>query len=439
VKTKMKTKKIIAAISMVVLTISMTGIMPAVAGVLTSAKVTLTSSNPGTDTTLSALEAAGQTTLSVTSATGYKVGDQIRIDGGTAKAETLTISQVNDSDTDTVVVTSSLTTDHASGAAVQKVTTHTFTFTPKDIATPIKYIELDYTYTNVAGVTNNDFITDSGNTIIATEGTHTNVPAGSANFATNSLITYTVTTAVSVSGAMTMVINNVNNPTGVTPLSNSYQVKITLKDAAGNPTDSVVVAYAIVPTDATSNVVVTVSIDPTLTFTVAGVSAGTSLGVGAEAMDAASTATSIPFSTLPVGTAKKIAQKLTVGTSADDGYTVTIEENEDLKKTGSTTIIPDISATNASPAAWTIGTAKGGFGYHTTDVDLGTGTANRFGPATTNLYAALTSSPLEVMYANAPVSSSSEIKYIIYQVQITELQEAGDYTNVVTYICTPIF
>jgi hypothetical protein len=435
----MKTKKIIAAISVVALTVTMSGIMPATAGVLTSAKVTLESSNPGTDTTLSAAEAAGQTTLSVTSATGFKVGDKIRIEGGTAKAETLTITQVNDSDTDTLVVSSPLTTDHASGVAVQKVNTHTFKFTPNDVATPVKTIEFDYTYTNTAGTTNNDFITDSGDTTIATEGTHSNVPAGSATFTTNSLIVYTATTPAPITTAATMVFENINNPTGVTPSGNSYFVKITLKDSAGNKIDSVVVAYAIVPTDATSNVVVTASVDPTLTFTVAGVNAGTSVGVGSEIMDITSTATSIPFSTLPIGTPRKIAQKLTVGTNADDGYTVTIQENEDLKKTGSSTVIPDISSTNASPAAWSIGSAKGGFGYHTTDTSLGTGTANRFGPASTNLYAALTSTPLEVMYAPGPVSSSSEIHYIIYQVEITELQEAGDYTNVVTYICTPVF
>ena len=312
----MKTKKIISFITVIALTVGMTGVMPAMAGILTSAKVTLTSSNPGTDTTLSGAEAAAQTTLSVTSATGYKVGDQIRIDGGTAKVETLTINQVNDSDTDTVVVSSGLTTSHASAAVVQKVTTHTFTFTPEDNATPVKYIELDYTYTNTAGSTNTDFTTDTGDTMIATEGSHTNVPAGSASFTTNSLITYTVTTATAVSGAMTMVINNVNNPTGVTPAGNGYLVKVTLKDAASATIDSVVVIYAIVPTDATSNVVVTASVDPTLTFTVTAVNAGVTVGAGSETMSITSTATTIPFSTLPVGTAKKIAQKIKLKTIA---------------------------------------------------------------------------------------------------------------------------
>jgi hypothetical protein len=48
--------------------------------------------------------------------------------------------------------------------------------------------------------------------------------------------------------------------------------------------------------------------------------------------------------------------------------------------------------------------------------------------------------PVEVMYHTGPADGSTPNKglaNVAYTTEITELQEAGDYENTLTYICTP--
>jgi hypothetical protein len=50
--------------------------------------------------------------------------------------------------------------------------------------------------------------------------------------------------------------------------------------------------------------------------------------------------------------------------------------------------------------------------------------------------------PIEVMYNNGPAAAEIVgvgLARVAYEIEISDLQEAGDYSTTLTYICTPQF
>lgn len=180
-----------------------------------------------------------------------------------------------------------------------------------------------------------------------------------------------------------------------------------------------------------SNTATAATASPTLSVSIAGVSLGTVLA--GETTTISTTSTAMSFSTLPVGSAVVAAQSITVTTNATGGYTTTLQQDGDLRNP--TNSIPALAASNASPAVWPISVSTGEFGYHTTDSVLCTGTGGRF--SSNNSYAAATSTPTEVACNTTEVNS--EQTYLIYKLQIGSLQQAGTYSNNITYITTAIY
>jgi hypothetical protein len=195
-----------------------------------------------------------------------------------------------------------------------------------------------------------------------------------------------------------------NSGTGerVTGLLANTTYKIKVKARHGVDTES---GYSVTATAATVN--------PTLT---------------------ASTATAISFGSLLVGSANVAAHTVTVTTNATGGYTTTARQDGDLRKSNGDTITP-VVASNASPAAFPTGITTGRIGYHTTDASLCTGTATRF--SVDDTYAALTTSPAEVICSGGPVTS--EATSLVYKVVIGNQQPAGSYSNTITYITTATY
>jgi hypothetical protein len=170
-----------------------------------------------------------------------------------------------------------------------------------------------------------------------------------------------------------------------------------------------------------------------LVFTVNGVPAGTS--TAGITTGVTTTATAINFGILPFGTDVTAAQRLSIDTNAIEGYQVWLLADQQLTNTNGNLILP-ISTTNASPGGWSSACsalAVSCFGYHTTDGTLFGGSA-RF--AATDTYAALSTSPEEIMFSSIPIAETHDV---IYRIKVTENQVQGDYTNNITYIATPIF
>jgi hypothetical protein len=213
-------------------------------------------------------------------------------------------------------------------------------------------------------------------------------------------------------------------------------------DIGGTTYDSGSTRVAII-----DDVIVSASVNQTLTFAISGVDAATSTNGDLVLTDSTSTATTVPFGTLAPGVPKTMAQDLSVSTNAANGFTVTVEANTTLTSSAGATIDPFYDGNGtSSPSAWaspsgTFGNADtyGHWGLTTEDASLSDG--DSFGSA---LYVGnFVGTPREVFYSNGPgdgVSPDNGTTRVGYKVEITTLQEAGtDYTATLTYVATPIF
>lgn len=187
------------------------------------------------------------------------------------------------------------------------------------------------------------------------------------------------------------------------------------------------------PVVASSSYPSVVTAGPTLVFGIAGVDANQS--IAGIVTDATTTATAIPFRAMTFGTDYEAAQQINVDTNATQGYQILMYSTQQLTNTYGDEI-PAITSSNDSPAGWLAactGVEIGCFGYHTTDATL-FGASSRFAP--TDSYAALSTTAEEIMFSSIPAVDSHEI---VYRVQVSEIQPAGDYETEIVYIAVPVF
>lgn len=251
--------------------------------------------------------------------------------------------------------------------------------------------------------------------------------------------------ATRAAGAATTTINSVVNPDSEL----TRYINIVHYDSLGNIRERVDVAVAII-----QDVLMTARVSSSLTFVISGTS--TAGRVGGIPCSNDSTATNTPFGTLVVNATSTVCQTLNVTTNADDGYTVTVFEDDEMTSdsgsninsfnnamdnTGSTTAIAWVTPQNILDQQFTYGH----MGLHSDDSDLESYSTgyNNFDAGAATLFAGLNASdPLPVMHHDGPSDGVTQNKgeaHVIYQVQVASLQEAGDYQNTLTYICTPIF
>ncbi len=243
----------------------------------------------------------------------------------------------------------------------------------------------------------------------------------------------------------------IDNPSAVG--SKTVTIKSNSADSNGNsevPSTGTDVDEAEIRVAFVDDVTVTATVGSTLTFVISPVASSQS--IKGLSTTVSSTTTTIPFLTLTVDTPAIAAQTLSVITNADDGYTVTLEQTQNLTSAGGADIdcLDDGSCLNASgtyavwssPAA-TLGSEAtyGHFGFTTEDNTLGGGcTDDEF---STNKWGGLSGSTSdEVMCHDGPADGSTEDEGLVkvgFQVEVSALQEAGDYTNALTYICTPTY
>ncbi len=320
----------------------------------------------------------------------------------------------------------------------------TYTFTWKNTtAATLKCVTYNF-WTTANGSTEPTGMVTNG----STKGTFTGTGITDGNWTvpgspTEGTIKTTNTTGDAISAAtqITMPFTVPRNPS----TSGTFYISIaTFTDSAcstpsgGN--DNVVISAVTV--DA---VTVGATIDPTITFAVAGVSASTtykgSLSTSDRCVDSA---TAVTFGTtalrLAADTNYDCAQQLTTSTNANEGYQVTLTGRQTsgnfLKHTGNPALdITNWTGTNGSPTATATSGSSEQFGYTTNDSTL-SGTATRF-TASDNLFAGLTTSADEVAYSGAAVASDQV--NVGYRLRFTGTTEAGTYQGTLTYTCTPTF
>lgn len=236
-------------------------------------------------------------------------------------------------------------------------------------------------------------------------------------------------------GAKIITIAGVTNPVAL----GIKDITIESRDSGDVMKENSIVKVAII-----DSVTMNASVPSTLSFAISGV-ASTAPAVNGSSLTGDSSTTTVNFGTLEVGTSSVIGQQLAVTTNATYGYSVTVQQNNVLTNAAGATIDSFASGTPpANPIAWlnpegTLGATStyGHMAFTTNDAVL---SARDF---TGGKWFGFTgSTPVEVMYHNGPANGATQgvgTTTVAYRVQITALQEAGDYTNTLTYVATPSY
>jgi hypothetical protein len=252
----------------------------------------------------------------------------------------------------------------------------------------------------------------------------------SVNTATGGTAKITYTTGETPASATdrTITLTNVTNGSNA---ENDYYILVDTfnnTDCASSPVDSGVAAFIY-----SNGQSVSLTVDPSLAFTVAGVSSGGT--VNGATTNVTSTATTIPFARVVTASTNAIAEQLmTVSTNASSGYTVYARYT--AAPTSGSNSIDDVTGTNASPSAFSAAGTEA-FGYTSSDSTLGTGTADRFTSSGGNKWAKFTTTNAEIMYNAGP--ASSDTADIGYQVGIAGATPAGTYTTTVILTATALY
>lgn len=266
------------------------------------------------------------------------------------------------------------------------------------------------------------------------------------------------TTSCAAGTTITVTITNVINPAPISSghtqgTADVYMINAVTRDGSDNTLDTVDMKVA--PIEA---VFVSATVDETLSFSVAGVASSTT-HCGATT-SVTTTAMTVPWGTISTANSfLNAAQTLTLSTNAYSGYSVKIEENDQMGRDGNT-------CTGATPAE-TAGTAGGCIKDTTcnaacsesSSAEWTTATNNGLGFSLNNISGSNASftynessrtfsareiadqeaseTKANIMSATAPVSGSSVD--VCYRITTSSTQPAGYYYNIVKYTATGVF
>jgi len=246
-------------------------------------------------------------------------------------------------------------------------------------------------------------------------------------------------------------LDDVANPAKVAAAgtADTYLVEYETQDDSSATLDTASVRAAII--DA---VTISAEVKATLSCSVAGVAYNDSFNALDNTYGTAgfgTTATTIPFGVLNTGSSSQSGQLLKASTNGSNGFYFAVKQYADLTSDGGDTINTfkdGVLQDNTSPAAWAAPSASAGsvdtyghLGYGTTDLTLddlnGAGSNNRF---TSAAFAGLSTTYEAVLSHDAATdgtgTDTNGQAYVIYRTQISAFQEAGIYSNTISYLCT---
>ena len=267
------------------------------------------------------------------------------------------------------------------------------------------------------------------------------------------------TDACAADSTITVTIGDTNkkliNPAPVTSghtqgIADIYTINVKTRDGSDNTLDESNVKVAVI-----EGVLVSATVQETLSVTVAGVNSGTT--ACGQTTDVATSATSVPWGTIAnFGSFMEAAQQVTVSTNAVSGYTVKIAENDQMGRNGITCPGPNagesqncIQDTTCGPTTcsettsqdWT-STSYYGMGYSLQNIS-GTDAAFTYNESSrtfsTKQFADLEAGETQqtIMSKTSPASSSQV--YVCYRLNISATQPAGYYFNRIAYTATATF
>lgn len=237
--------------------------------------------------------------------------------------------------------------------------------------------------------------------------------------------------------------------------SDVYGVTIATRDGSSNVIETATPRAAV-----TEAVLISTTVDENLSFIVGGLAAGTYCGNSTIT----TTATSVPWGRLASTNAfYYAAQQLTVSTNAASGYTVTIQENDQMGKNGNActgtapsagnytfganncirdTVCGASNCSESVAADWTDATSYPGLGYSIanqsgTDASFTYSDSGRAFNSKQLADKVGGETPAVVMNNAGPVSGSSI--YLCYRISVPGNQPAGYYYNIAKYTATATF
>lgn len=317
--------------------------------------------------------------------------------------------------------TGTVTVTHASITLTNSnpgtVADETLAWTPGNSTTSVTGITIQYATTST-GATIPTGLTMAATPTVSISGFGSATGTGAYNSSTGVLtVTLSTATAASSSG-VSVIVNGVTNPSAGT-----FYVQVT-SNGSGD--------YGVMAAATVAQVVVTGTMDPSLSFTVTGVASGTSTATtgGQNTTTVTTTSTTLPFGHFNIAATNVAAQQISTTTNAAYGYTVTLQENQ---------VLTDISAStipNVTAGTWTTNTTTG-FGVNTTGGDTNTTlfTANSiYEPIPVN-----PATPVILATKSSATSASGDSEYVNFQLGVTAAQPAGAYTNNLDYVVTPTY
>lgn len=231
----------------------------------------------------------------------------------------------------------------------------------------------------------------------------------------------------------TIIITGVTNPTEVEG-NGDYDLTVTTYDSGDTEIESSVAKVYIL-----DSVTVTAHVDSTLSFAI-GTSTPYDGAINGFTPTGTSSPNSIPFGNIDPESQYIMGQTLTVSTNADSGYVVTVQQDENMTNGAAADIDPySTGATTTWPVDVTSSlniNDENTYGYMaltTDDSDYMYGDGFQGFDGT---------SAIEVLSHDGPADGSTQdmgLARVAYSIEITDLQEAGDYANSLTYICTPTY
>jgi len=303
--------------------------------------------------------------------------------------------------------------------------------------------------------------------ITCPEGANWSVTSAAAGAGSGHTVVCTTDTEVAASTSLTVVVGDTDtglvNPAPIYSghtqgLADNYTITVTTRNADNLAIDTVDVKAA--PVEA---VLVSATVDESLTFQVQGISSGET--ACNQTLDVTTTPTSIPWNVLSTADVfKEAAQQLTVSTNADGGYTVKIEENDQMGKNGvacagnggeGVNCIQDTTCSGSGCDEtdgynWTDAENYRGLGYSLQNLDSSDAAFvyNSNDPCSDSAGAgtfcakqiadmAASETKQTIMSNTGPVDSKDI--YVCYRIAISGTQPAGYYYNKVKYTATATF
>lgn len=316
----------------------------------------------------------------------------------------------------------------------QASTTYTVTYTFPSTTT-IKCIDIIFADTTAHITLSTNPATTAPSGMTSTSATKSSISGGGLTAGswtlyntTNGILQYENSSGEASSAtSITITTDGVTNPSAATFYAQiATYTGLSTHTCSGLADSSNVMALA-----TTGGVTTTVTVDPTISFSVAGSSGAVN---GGPTADGISTASSVAFGSVSAGgSATSAAQLLTISTNAAHGYTIYIKNSQLLTDSNNDTIA---AQTCASSDCTTVANAQAFSGSSSVSA-LGFTTNSTNDTITSNNWVGLTTSNVQIDHSTSPANAAT--LSVEYKLQLKNTQQPGTYSNVITYTATPTY